>query len=56
MGAPTDGELRAELATAASDRAAAIHAELDRRKRHRATLRGHDPNLCDHPVRCTAVR
>lgn len=56
LGAPTDGELRAELATAAPERRRAIEDELERRMQLRASLRGHDPSLCDHPVRCTAMR
>lgn len=56
LGAPTDGELRSELATAAPERRQAINDELEQRVQLRASLRGHDPSLCDHPVRCTATR
>lgn len=56
IGAPTDSELRAELATATAERHADILAELDDREQHRASLRGHDPALCVHPVYCAARR
>jgi hypothetical protein len=56
LGAPTDVELRAELATANAERRAAIRDELERRERYRTSFRGHDPSLCEHPVRCAALR
>jgi hypothetical protein len=56
LGAPTDGELRSELAAARAQRRAEIEAELADRVRFRAAMRGHDPSLCDHPVRCAAQR
>lgn len=52
IGAPTDSELRAELATATPERRETIETELETRARLRIGLRGHDPSLCDHPVRC----
>lgn len=55
IGAPTDGELRAELATATPERREVIESELESRARGRAVMRGHDPNLCEHPVRCEAL-
>jgi hypothetical protein len=56
MGAPTDAELRSELTTASVERRAEISEELAQRARLRAALRGHDPSLCEHPVRCAALR
>jgi hypothetical protein len=56
LGVPTDAELRAELATASAVRHAEIHEELEQRERLRASLRGHDPALCNHPIHCQVGR
>jgi hypothetical protein len=56
MGAPTDAELRAEMAGAGAERQAEIQAELDDRSLYRDSLRGLDPSMCDHPLRCMALR
>lgn len=56
LGAPTDNELLEELATAAPGRREELKAELDQREESRAAMRGHDPALCCHPVRCAALR
>jgi hypothetical protein len=55
IGAPADYELRAELATASPERHREIQEELDQRTELRDSLRGHDPSLCQHPVRCLAL-
>jgi hypothetical protein len=55
LGAPTDNELRAELATATPERQAEIEAELHQRRASRNAMRGHDPSLCEHPVYCAAL-
>ncbi len=56
LGIPTDAELRAELATASAERQEEIRDELEQRQEGRAAMRGHDPSLCQHPVRCIAGR
>jgi hypothetical protein len=56
LGAPTDNELLEELAAARPERREEIKAELDQREESRAAMRGHDPSLCHHPVRCSALR
>jgi hypothetical protein len=56
FGAPTDKELRELLTTATPDKREEIQDELDRRAERRATMRGHDPSLCCHPLRCVVTQ
>jgi hypothetical protein len=56
LGVPTDAELVAEAATASAERRAEIQTELEEREQLRASMRGHDPSLCQHPVLCHAGR
>lgn len=50
-----DFELRHMLADADKDRRYAADAELAERTRLRASMRGHDPALCCHPLWCGAL-
>jgi hypothetical protein len=52
VGEMADFELEAEIATAGEQRRKAISAEIDERTRSRQAQRGHDPELCNHPIYC----